>query len=123
MVESYGKIDVYDSKAFIERNLGVAIDVYDRSRRTFYGMGSFPLKTVKALESERERLVRQINREEQNGIIDKALANKLKSKIEYVYGYFLKKVPKETLDEEKIIGSMADQINNLPEVQVVGMFM
>ena len=86
-------------------------------------MGSFPLKTVKALESERERLVRQINREEQNGIIDKALANKLKSKIEYVYGYFLKKVPKETLDEEKIIGSMADQINNLPEVQVVGMFM
>ncbi len=123
LVESYGKIDVYDSKAFIERNLGVAIDVYDRSRRTFYGMGSFPLKTVKALESERERLVRQINREEQNGIIDKALANKLKSKIEYVYGYFLKKVPKETLDEEKIIGSMADQINNLPEVQVVGMFM
>ncbi len=115
LAEGYGKIDVYDSKDFIERILGVSIDMYDRSRRTFYGMGGFPPKSVDTLISERDRLIKQINREEKNNIIDKVLANKLRSKIEYVYGYFLNKAPRETIDIDKFIESLATSVDEMSE--------
>ena len=95
ILDQYGSVDVYDSKAYIEKTLGISIDPKDRSKRNPLSAEDYPLKSYEALLSEKDKLIRQVNREEQIGLIGKTDANKLKSKIEYVYGYFLRNVSKE----------------------------
>ena len=118
LLDQYGTIDVFESKAYIERALGIAIDPKDRSNRLPLGSEDYPLKSYEALLAEKDKLIRQVNRDEQIGIIGKTDANKLKSKIEYVYGYFLRNVSKE-IDMDEYIRKFAEQLTSMLEVDDV----
>ena len=69
LLDQYGAVDVFESKAYIERALGIAIDPKDRSNRLPLGSEDYPLKSYEALLAEKDKLIRQVNRDEQIGII------------------------------------------------------
>lgn len=113
LFNQYKNIDVFESKAYIERTLGISIDPRDRSVRDQHG-NDYPLKSHAALMSEKDKLISQVNRDEQIGIIGRSDANKLKSKIEYVYGYFLRNASQE-VDMDEYFKKIVDRIGSMLE--------
>jgi hypothetical protein len=114
LIDQYGSVDVYTNKAYIERTLGISIDPKDRSNREPYSSEDYPLKSYETLLAEKEQLIRQVNREEQIGIIEKAAANKLKSKIEYVYGYFMRNARQE-INMDDYLRKFSEQLTAMLE--------
>jgi hypothetical protein len=112
LADQYSTLDVFESKAYIERTLGISIDPKDKSNRVPLGSEDYPYKSYDALMAEKEKLIKQVNREAQIGIIDKNVANKLKSKIEYVYGYFLRNVS-EKINMDDYIKRFAEQLTSM----------